>query len=96
VRMDSRYLYSLRNNAAMGFIVAIGELIDNALQAHATRIVCRMLPGRFVIEDDGLGVSPEGFEACIRSAVIGRWIIPATELAGMGAEPRMRSGGFGA
>ena len=63
MRMDSRYLYSLRNNAAMGFIVAIGELIDNALQAHATRIVCRMLPGRFVIEDDGLGVSPEGFEA---------------------------------
>ena len=26
-------------------------------------IVCRMLPGSLTVEDNGVGVSPEGFEA---------------------------------
>jgi hypothetical protein len=47
----------------MGYIVAVGELIDNALDFFATEITVDFQGTTFEVWDNGTGVSFEGFEA---------------------------------
>jgi hypothetical protein len=57
------FLDSLKQNDHMNWHIVTTELIDNALDAHAQEIAVGWKKRLFTVFDDGIGVSPEGFEA---------------------------------
>jgi Histidine kinase-, DNA gyrase B-, and HSP90-like ATPase len=64
MRLDHHVLYSLRNNRDMHWGIVLSELADNALGAAAQTFIASWDGAHtFVAEDDGHGVSPDGFEA---------------------------------
>lgn len=71
------YLYALRAER-IEWWKGIGELIDNALDADATRILLRNRDGVFEIEDDGRGIAEVD-----RALVCGKHIHVSTTKLGM-------------
>jgi len=62
MKFNHGVLRSLLNNQAMSWRVALTELIDNALDAQARTITVTWNKRRLTVEDDGVGISPKGFE----------------------------------
>jgi len=91
VKFNHGILRSLLNNQAMSWRVAITELVDNALDAQARTITVRWHKRTFTVEDDGVGISPSGFEDLytlgtdirpVHQKTIGRYGIGFKEAAG--------------
>jgi hypothetical protein len=91
MKFNHGVLRSLLNNQAMSWRVALTELIDNALDAHAKTITVTWSGRRFSVEDDGAGISPKGFEDIytlgadvrpVHQKTIGRYGIGFKEAAG--------------
>jgi hypothetical protein len=91
MRKSNRIIYSLKNNQGMNPRIVLTEFVDNAVDANATRIRIIWEQKRLVVEDNGVGVSPEGFEGIytlgggtrhVKKTSIGRYGIGAKEAAG--------------
>jgi hypothetical protein len=85
------FLDSLKQNDHMNWHIVTTELIDNALDADAQEIAVGWKKRLFTVLDDGIGVSPEGFEALytlgghvksVAKKTIGRYGIGFKEAAG--------------
>jgi hypothetical protein len=91
MKFNHGILRSIFNNQAMNWRVALTELIDNALDAGAQRVVIGWKGRRLTVIDDGAGISPEGFDAIytlgagarpVQKKTIGRYGVGFKEAAG--------------
>lgn len=70
--VSSNFIRAVRESGYLSISTALAELIDNSLQAAATEIAITIsrdgadsLP-EIVVEDNGVGMSKAGLEACLR------------------------------
>jgi hypothetical protein len=63
MRFSHQFLHSLRENEHMSWLVCLQELISNSVEQEATGIIATWQGREFSMLDNGLGVSPGGFEA---------------------------------
>jgi hypothetical protein len=70
--VSSNFIRAVRESGYLNISTALAELVDNSLQASATTVAIRIhrassngLP-EILIEDDGVGMSKEELELCLR------------------------------